>query len=324
MATSPKTKPRKATASAPKAGGSKRRIKTPQYKSFRLSKPIKHTGPKLVPARRLLVRSATQLWRYKKVLGGVLLVYAVLQLVFVQGVLGSDFAEMSELVKGLMDGAWAGLASGVTLLSYLAGSAGQAATAEAGIYQTVLLVFVSLAFIWGLRQLLADKTIRIRDTFYQGMYPLVPFLLVVAVIGLQLIPLLIGSWLYQTVVSVGIAVSFIEQAIWLLIFGVLGVLSLYMVLSSIFALYIVTLPNMTPMRALRSARQLVLHRRLAVLWRLLFLAIVIVILGSLVLLPIIMFVPVLAPWVFYLLTVLAVGLAHTYVYDLYRELLREQ
>ncbi len=309
------------TATAQKS--TKRRIKQSTYRSFRLSKRIKHQGPKLLAAPKLLWQSFGWLWRYKKVLGGVLLVYALLQLLLVQGVLGSDFSEVNELVRELSEGQWFGLAGGVTLLSYLAGTSGQAATAEAGVYQALLLLIASLAFIWAIRQLLAEKNIRIRDSFYQGMTPLVPFILVLLVIGLQLIPLLIGSWLYQTVVSAGIAVSFIEQLVWICIFGVLGVLSLYMVLSSIFALYIVTLPGMTPLRALRSARQLVLHRRLVIIVKLLFAAVSMLIIGALILLPIIMFVPVVAPWMFYILTVLAVGLAHSYLYGLYRELLHE-
>lgn len=326
-----KSKPKTKLEAAPKAplptDGKKtkavRQIKQPNYKSFKLSHRLRHPGPKLTSAWALFVQSLRQLWHHKLVLGGILLIYGLLQLTLVQGILGSDFTQTSDSVRALLGGEWAGLASAVTLLSYLVGTTGQATTAEAGVYQGILLLFVVLAFVWALRQLLADKTVRVRDSFYQGMYPIVPFILVLGVIVLQLVPLLIGSWLYQTVVSVGIAVSITEQLIWLAIFGILGVLSFYLVLSSLFALFIVTLPGMTPIRALRSARKLVLHRRLVVIVKLLFLSLCVLILGVVVLLPIIMWLPALAPWVFYALTIIVVGLVITYLYGLYRELLRE-
>ena len=89
------------------------------------------------------------------------------------------------------------------------------------------------------------------------MYPLIPFILVLLVCCLQLLPLIIGSSLYSLVVSNGIAVQPIEKFVWALLFASLALLSLYMITSSLFALYISTLPDMTPMKALRSARELV-------------------------------------------------------------------
>src|SRR5690606_28518012 len=118
--------------------------------------------------------------------------------------------------------------------------------------QMLLLLIASLAIIWALRKTHGDVKVRARDAFYQGMYPLIPFILVLLVIGLQLLPLLLGSSLYSLVTTNGIAVHAIEQTAWLLLFGGLSLLSLYMLSSSLFALYIVTLPNMTPMKALRS------------------------------------------------------------------------
>lgn len=300
-----------------------RKFKQPSYRSFRLSKRVTHDGPKLPSAWLLLKRSAGLLWQYKTLFGGILAVYALLQLVLVQGVLGNNFSETSDAVKEVLGDQWNGLASGLTLFSYLVGSAGQTSTGEASVYQTLLLLIVSLAFIWALRQVMAGHAVRIRDTYYKGMYPLVPFVLILLVIALQTIPLLIGAWLYQTVVANGIAVSAVEYVFWLLIFGIFATLTIYMICSSLFALYISTLPDMTPMKALRSARGLVLYRRWSVLRKLLFLAAVILLVLAIVLVPVIIFAAAIAPVVFYILSVLAVGFVHTYLYSLYRELLVE-
>ena len=54
-----------------------------------------------------------------------------------------------------------------------------------------------------------------------------------------------------------IAIGALEKAIWWIFLGLTGLLSAYMISSSVFALFISTLPNMTPMKALRSARNLV-------------------------------------------------------------------
>lgn len=93
-----------------------------------------------------------------------------------------------------------------------------------------------------------------RDSYYKGMYPLVPFMLVLLVIGLQLIPLVFGNLIYSSVLQNGLAITVIEKVIWLFLFLMLALLSGYMMISSLFSLYIVTLPDMTPLRALRSAR----------------------------------------------------------------------
>ncbi len=54
-----------------------------------------------------------------------------------------------------------------------------------------------------------------------------------------------------------------------MIFFLLAMLTLIYVKSSLFALYIVTLPDMTPMKALRSARELARYRRWTVLRKIL-------------------------------------------------------
>jgi len=184
-----------------------------------------------------------------------------------------------------------------------------------------LVIVASLAIIWALRQVLSGTRPRIRDAYYKGMYPLIPFILVLLVIGLQLLPLLIGSTLFSLVISNGIAVYLVEKLVWALLFAALALLSLYMISSSIFALYIVTLPDMTPLKALRSARQLVRYRRWTILRKILFLPILLVVVAAVVMLPIIVWLTPLAQWVFFVLTLFAIAAVHSYVYSLYRELL---
>lgn len=301
------------------------------YKSFRLQKTIRRPKQQKLPSSRTLLRDTTRLLLTRKwFFIGVVAVYGVLQLILVSGVMSSDTTEIRDTLRGTVDGVMGALAASFTLTTYVTSTTGQPGTEQASVYQFVLILIACLAVIWALRRveslrgtkLGADEKLRIRDAYYKGMAPLVPFVLVLVVILLEFIPLLIGSWLYSAVISGGIAVSLTEQIIWGVLLSAFGVLTIYMVLSSIFALLIVTLPDMAPLQALRSSRALVLYRR----WELIRKFVVYVLVAAAVLLIIVMpiayWIPVIAPWVVYMLLTIMLAFSLAYLYVIYRELLR--
>jgi len=290
--------------------------------TWRNHPPVPRYRP-LPKARKLFWASLQLLWQHKKLFGGIIVIYGLLNILFVRGLSGSsDLSSLKSTLDSVFHGGFGGkLASSATSFVYLLGTSGSGNTATSGVYQSMLLIVCSLAFIWALRQALAKHAVRIRDSFYQGMYPLVPFLLLFLVIGLQLLPLAIGGGLYSTVISNGIAVHAYEKAFWLLLFIALALWSLRMITSSVFAVYIVTLPDMTPLKALRSSKQLVYGRRLLIWRKLIFLPIILLILAALIEFPLIMFVTSLAAWVFFALSMIALAVVHAYLYNLYRELL---
>ena len=152
------------------------------------------------------------------------------------------------------------------------------------------------------------------------MFPLVPFLLVLLVIIIQLLPIVLGSALValisSTLASSGLA-TFIMVLLVIPLFG----WSVYMISSSIFGLYIVTLPDMQPRQALRSAKKLVNFRRLKIIRRIVFLPIFIFLVMAAIMLPLILFVHLLVVPVFYLLSISLLLFVHAYLYTLYRGLL---
>jgi hypothetical protein len=150
---------------------------------------------------------------------------------------------------------------------------------------------------------------------------LIAYLLVNLVIILQLIPALLGMSLYNTVMANGIAVGAVEQIGWLfvLLFG-LG-LSLYFVSSSLFASYIVTLPGMTPLKALRSARKLIAFRRWSVIRKILLLPVIFIVVLAIIFFPLIVFIPAVAEVLFMVVSLAFVIIGHSYFYKLYREML---
>lgn len=306
------------------AAATKRRLKQPKYKSFRVSKRIHQPKTPLTGAFRLFGTSIKLLINKWRLFGGIVFIYMLLTIIFVRGFgVSSNIGQLKSTIVGLFHGSTAGLSSGLALFGILLSNANSTSSEVAGAYQSMLLVIISLVLIWAFRHTLANnKTkIRISDAFYKSLAPLISFLLVLIVISLQFIPMIFANFLYRVVISGGLAVTLIEKVLWILLTALFVILTLYMVSSSIFALYIVTLPDMRPMQALRSARNLVLHRRWVIMRKIVFLPVMLLFLAALFVVPIILVSPVTAEWLFFVLSMMALAVAHSYMYHLYRELL---
>jgi hypothetical protein len=314
----PSTK--KPTAKDAAAAIKPRRLHVPVSRPFRFSR-VKH--PVRLPSSWGLFRQAIGLiWRNKRVFLGLALMYGILNMVLVRGLSGgTDVNTLKQQTAASLGGNPGQLATDFSVFVSLLGSTGNDANPTAGPYQFFVLLVVSLATIWATRQVLAGHMIRIRDAFYKGIYPLVPFVLVLVVVLLQAIPLLVGGLIYVIVISTGIAVTGIEQLLWGLLSLTIAFTTVYMLCSSLFALYIVTLPDMTPWRALRSARQVVRYRRGQILRKLLFLPVALLVINGAIMLPLIWFLPVVAQWIFFVLSMLTLVVVHVYMYTLYKALL---
>lgn len=301
-----------------------RKIQQSKYKTLKISKRIRPTQRPIKGAFKLFAASIRLLIKDWRLFGGIVLVYLILTVVLVKGFgVSSHIADLKSSIQNVFHGSTAELTTGFALFSVLLGNANSTSSDVAGAYQSMLLIIISLVLIWALRQRLAAKKIKVglRDAFYKGLYPLIPFLLVLITIGLQLVPLVIANFLYSAVIGGGLAVTAIEKGLWITLFVLLTLLSFYMASSSVFALYIVTLPDIRPMQALRSARDLVRHRRLLIMRKVLFLPVVLLILSALIIVPVIILSPVTAECLFFVLSMLSLAVAHSYLYHLYRELL---
>ncbi|MBW3568978.1 hypothetical protein KY385_02505 [Candidatus Parcubacteria bacterium] len=297
--------------------------KRPVHKSFRLSKPIKQPLGKPLPGiYRLFKQTLRLLLNNKKLFFGIITVYILLSLILVSGLSSfTDFFETKQKLDEGLAGEVSGLGASLTLLGVLLSSGGNAGSEAGGVYQLFITLIASLALIWAIRQVSAGEKVGVKQAFYRGLYPFTQFVLVACVIVLQLIPFLIGNFLLTTAMAGSIAITPIEKSFFIILFLLLSLLSLYMVLSSVFALYIVTLPDMTPVKALRSARDLVLHRRFSVALRLLGLPVLSFLFFVILVLPLIYFLPFLAVLVFLILSGLMLYFFHAYTYNLYRALL---
>ena len=277
---------------------------------------------KLPSEFKLLSRACKQLINKWQLLGGILLVYALIDLVLVGGNTASTSLPVAKHgLENFLHGQVNNFTSGFTLFSFLVNSGNTSNNDAASAYELVLLLIISVVYIWALRQIYANQKVRIRDAFYVGTYPIIPFVLILLVMGIQLLPLAIGASIYTNLLSGGYLVGTPPHVIAVLIFLLFASWTVYMLCSSIIALYIVTLPNMTPWKALMAARDLVRFRRWIVLRKLLFLIVTVAIGGVILLIPIALFATPAAMLLFLVLTALTVGVIHSYIYELYREML---
>jgi hypothetical protein len=294
-----------------------RQLKITPYKSFRLQKRIKSPDEKIASSFQLFGRSVAILAKNWPVFVGILVVYFVLSVLVIGSLSAIDSSSLSSFKQSLV-GNFNGVLTGVALFSFLAGSS------NFGGSQVLLGIFVSLAIIWALRQVnLADRTgkIRVRDSFYKGMDQLTPFILVLVVIALELIPLALGAFLYSAVVSGGIAITSIEKLSFGIISFLLALASFYMITSSIFATYIATLKNMTPVRALRAAVELIKYRRARIFLKIIFIFLALLIAAAIIVIPLAVWATPVAPYAFFILTLIFLIVFHSYMYALYRELI---
>lgn len=299
-----------------------RKVDLPKYKSFRMHKRIKHPGTKLSGSFKLLKKAGGHIRKHWRVFMMVAAVYFLLNVLLVKGLSASlDVGAFRDAISELIGGNLGRVTAGLALFGVLVTSSTQGITEAANVYHSLVLVIISLAVIWILRQTHAGNAVRAKEAFYRGMYPLVPFILVLLVIGLQLLPFLFGTFILNIVVSGGLAITFAEQFLWWTLLFLTALLSLYMVTSSVFALFIVTLADVTPMQALRSARELVRHRRWVIMRKVVFIPVALIILAACIMIPVILIIPVLAEWIFVGLLGIGISVLLSYGYSLYRELL---
>lgn len=298
-----------------KAAEAPRRRKLTRKQNKQVAKKELSTQP--VPTSfNILGQVYSLLRRHWKILGGITLVYLILNIV-----LASGFSNVINNFGIIKDNLGSGHNFSDALNGFGSLLSGSAGSQSASFLQSVLIILQSLVIIWALRQLLAGKKLSVKDAYYKSMTPLVPFLLVVVVVIIQLLPVSLGSALVSLVASTLAPGSGLAMVVMGIIIAGLAAWSIYMVSSSIFGLYIVTLPDMQPRQALRSAKKLVALRRLVIIRRILFLPIFILLAMAAIVLPLILFVHFLVAPVFYLLSIAAILFMHAYLYSLYRGLL---
>ena len=274
-----------------------------------------------IKVRNVLKSTWSLLANNKKIIAKLSLIYGIIYIVLVQA-LSAPLSAVS--IKDTFLSAFENqLTASFNTFSYiLSNNTTNSSNATSGIYQVVLILLFSLVFIYVFRKAFKKQNTTVKESMYQSMYPLIPYLVVLFIILLELIPMDIGLVLYSLVTSGGIINNIVEQIIFsILLVGFVG-FSLYLLSNSIVSLYIVTLKDMTPLNSLRSAKQLVVGRRFSVILTILLLPVILLLVAGVVLIPLIMLIPALASWTYFILLIIALPIIHSYLYSLYRELIK--
>jgi len=221
--------------------------------------------------------------------------------------------------------------AGVLFISAVSAGASTEITEAQQIFSVLIFLLVWLTTVWLLRNLLAGHKVRLRDGLYNSGSPIFATVIVVLIIAVQLIPAAIAVIGYEAALSSGLLESGAAAMLFWIGAALLVILSTFWITSSLFAMIIVTLPGMYPYQAIKSAGDIVTGRRIKILLRWVWMALVVALTWAIILIPMILLdmgVKSLWPAVEWLpivpvtLIILAAGSAiwtAAYVYLLYRK-----
>lgn len=307
------------------------------HRSFRRTRRRDYVRPLRLPGYWALTNNVRViLWRHKVLITLLVVAYGLLTVLLVGMASQDAYTQMSEILRTTGDDIFAGDLSnvgqaGLLLFSGITGTLSGAMTEAQQIYAGLLLLFTWLTTVWLLRAILAGKKPKLRDGVYNAGAPILPTFLVGLLLLVQLLPVALAIVGYTAASTTGLLNGGIEAMLFWSVAILLGTLSLYWVTSTFFALIIVTLPGMYPLQAIKTAGDLVIGRRIRILLRLLWVALIVavlwlVIMVSIILLdtwvkgilPAIEWLPV-VPVALLVMSTLTVVWVASYVYILYRK-----
>lgn len=233
------------------------------------------------------------LWKNKNLFLSVVLLFGVLSALFVGLASQQTYTTLSATLRDTGTSFFNGNSGeiGQAALLLLTGATGNFTanpTEPQQIYGAICGLMAWLVTVWLLRGLLAGKKPRLRDGLYSAGAPIIPTFLVLLAALVQLFPLAVAATILSSAVSTGFITGGVE-AMTLSLGGLLLItLSLYWITSTLIALVVVTLPGMYPTQAIRVAGDLVVGRRLRILFRLLWMVFITALVWLVIMVPVIL------------------------------------
>lgn len=276
----------------------------------------------------------------KKMIVLLVLIYSLLSFVLV-GIASQDTystlgSSLNDASSEVFQGNFGELSkAGLLIGTAVTGSFSSTLTDTQQIYAVIITILVWLTTVWLLRNRLAGHKVKLRDGLYNSSAPLLSTLVVVLVLVVQLLPLALALIAYGAASSTGLLNGGVEAMLFWFVAAGLALISLYWITSTFIALIIVTLPGMYPFVALRTAGDVVIGRRMRILLRLLWMALVIGLTWVVVMVPVVLFdswikglLPVinwipLVPVVLLIVSSFSVVWSASYIYLLYRKVVAD-
>lgn len=308
------------------------------HRSFRLTRRRDYTRSLKLPGYFALTGQVFKtIWSNRKSFLAIVLIYCTTSALLIGISPQETFSDLrdnlSEIGQNVADGGFSSVTeSAILASSTLFGSLTPELSEAQQVYLAIMGLLTWLAVVWMLRQRLAGRPATLRDVLYNSGAPIIPTGIISLVFILQLLPVAIVAIGYAAASSTGLIDGGVEAMMfWLAATGLIC-LSIYWITATALALVVITLPGMYPMRALRIAGDMVVGRRVRILMRLSWMALLIVAMwfifmtiailidtGVKSLLPVLSWVPI-VPAAVLILGSLSLLLSAVYVYLLYRRI----
>jgi hypothetical protein len=264
------------------------------HRSFRLTRRRDYNRSLKLPGYFAFTAQVNKtVWRYRRTLGMLGILYAALTAVLIgigsQETYSTLLSTLRDTGTEIFQGGWGEIGQAALLLVSI-GSTGltQTPTESQQIYIVLVGLLIWLTTVWLLRNLMAGHRVKLRDGLYNAGAPLVSTFIIALVMTVQLLPIGLAVIGYSAASATGLLVGGVEAMLFWVAAVLLTVTSLYWITSTFFAMIIVTLPGMYPGRALRTAGDMVVSRRLRILLRILWMMLVVVVAAMVLLIPIIL------------------------------------
>jgi hypothetical protein len=290
----------------------------------------KVNSPKKVTTEPAVLSSSINLFKksyqviefQRKFFGLTVLTYILLMVTLVINI--SAFANVSNLKNSYTHGLTtigSNLSASLSTLGSLSGTVSGSNNSAGSVIQFLLFLLFSLILIRGVREATKSRKLKFSEGIYSSTYPFLQFVLVTLLLAVELIPVLIAVFIYQIVFNNGIASSAPEKIVWIIVCGLILMLGVYLLVSSIFAIFITTLPNMRPWASVKSSWKLVKNRRLLITRKILAMFLSLFLFVCIIALILIWLVPVISAWLLLILGIGSLVVIYTYMYILYKELI---
>lgn len=230
------------------------------------------------------------LWNRKFLYLRLVLLVVVMSVVVVGAVQATSAGNLNSIFESSQsdaDGTNPVMRALITVGSSMTGSLNSNLTDAQKLYMSAVYIIVLLTVVWLLRHQLAGQKVNVRDGLYSSSGPFAAEYVLILIGVIQLIPAAIAALLYSAGLISGALQGGIEMGMFSLALFFIVVLTLYFMTTTLFAMFIVTIPGSYPLRAYRAAREIVAGQRLRLLFRILWLVIIILIAWFIFLVPVV-------------------------------------
>lgn len=158
-------------------------------------------------------------------------------------------------------------------------------TETVAVFAILIFLMIWLTTIFMVRHLMAGHKVGLRDGLYNAMTPLLSSMVVFVVAVVECVPIFLVIIAYSAAVRTEFLTMPFYALLFLVFAGLMMVLSGYLLSSSLIALIAVSAPGLYPWKALVTASELMMGRRIRFILRLIALILVLGVIWGAIVLP---------------------------------------